>query len=312
MPATYKDGKLVSNTNVSSGNSSSSKNKDSGVQASEGSGGKGGGKPQIASNQVSNSAYNNDKSYGYYNDQGNYVSALKDMFDGGGMNQSGNYFQGGGAISAMLNAAKVRPAGAARARDDQGNYIVDRADIGFRDINDWFDRGGPQASGGKFEGLGLYSALGNMILGEQGERTTYADQVAQAIKDLQNPEKWGVKPTTTGGLLSNPPTKDKPTGGAITDIPPAYEYGGNRPMFPNLVQNIPPAYEYGGNRPMVPSSQLTSVVNNVANGQPSVTPTSMNEPTPDDMMRQKIRNGGYDPTGLGPLEMKLFIEAMGL
>lgn len=201
MPATYKDGKLVSNTNVSSSSSSNSK-KGGGAQATSttgGSGGKGGGKPDIASNQVSSNPYNKDKSYGYYNDQGKYVSAFQDMIDGGGRNQSGNYFEGGGAISAMLNAAKVRPAGAARARDDQGNYIVDRRDIGFRDVGDWFDRGGPQASGGKFQGLGLYSALANLALGEKGQRTPYADQAAQAVQDLQSPAKWGVQPAPAGG-----------------------------------------------------------------------------------------------------------------
>jgi hypothetical protein len=297
MPATYKDGKLVSNTNVSSGNSSGSKNKGGGAQASEGSGGKGGGKPQIASNKVSGSAYNKDKSYGYYNDQGKYVSALQDMFDGGGMNQSGNYFQGGGAISAMLNAAKVRPAGAARARDDQGNYIVDRADIGFRDINDWFDRGGPQASGGEFQGLGLYSALANLVAGQKGDRTPYAAPTQSLLQ---------TEPKTTNPA---PPSGDPIT---ISDIPPAYEYGGNRPMSQNLLQNIPSAYEYGGNRPMVPNSQSLGQVDNVANRQPTITPTSMNEPNPDDMMRQKMISAGYDPTGLGPYEMKLFIDAMGL
>ena len=159
--------------------------------------------------------YNNDGRYGYYGDDGRYVGFWSDATNGGGADTTGNYFQGGGAISAMLNAAKVRPSGAARARDDQGNYIVDRRDIGFRNINDWFDRGGPQASGGKFQGLGSYSALANMIFGEQGQRTTYADQAAQAIKDLQNPVKWGVRPTPAGGLLTNPPTKYKPTGGTI-------------------------------------------------------------------------------------------------
>ena len=208
MPATYKDGKLVSSTSAAPSKSSKSKSIAQATTTTGGSGGKGGGKPDIASNKVSGTPYDTDKSYGYYNDQGKYVSAFQDMLDGGGKNQSGNYFEGAGAISSMLNAAKVRPAGAARERDAQGNYVVDRADIGYRDINDWFDRGGPQASGGKFQGLGTYSGLANLIFGEQGQRTPYADQTAaaaQAVQDLQNPMSWGVKLTPAG----NPP---KPAG----------------------------------------------------------------------------------------------------
>ena len=197
MPATYKDGKLVSNTSAAPSKSSKSKSSAQATTTTGGSGGKGGGKPDIASNKVSSNPYNTDKSYGYYNEQGKYVSALQDMFDGGGKNQSGNYFEGAGAISSMLNAAKVRPAGAARERDAQGNYVVDRADIGYRDFKDMYDRGGPQASGGRFEGLGLYSDFANLLFGEKGQRTPYANQtaaVAQAVKDLQNPVKWGVNP----------------------------------------------------------------------------------------------------------------------
>lgn len=196
MPATYKDGKLVSNTSAAPSKSSKSKSSAQATTTTGGSGGKGGGKPDIASNKVSSNPYNTDKSYGYYNDQGKYVSALQDMFDGGGRNQSGNYFEGAGAISSMLNAAKIRPAGAARERDAQGNYVVDRADIGYRDINDWFDRGGPQASGGKFQGLGTYSGLANLIFGEQGQRTPYAAQTQQPA--AQTPVGGGSQPA---GLL---------------------------------------------------------------------------------------------------------------
>ena len=189
--------------------SSSSKSKNSGAQATSttgGSGGKGGGKPDIASNKVSGNQYNTDKSYGYYNEQGKYVSALQDMFDGGGKNQSGNYFQGAGAISSMLNAAKIRPAGAARERDDQGNYVVDRADIGYRDINDWFDRGGPQASGGKFQGLGQYSTLANLIFGEQGQRTPYAAQTQQPV--VAAPVGGGAQPAGLLGPKARPASID--------------------------------------------------------------------------------------------------------
>ena len=170
------------------------------AQKTSGGGIKGGRDP-IDPSKVEGNKFNTDEKYGYYNDQGKYVSAWQDRIDGGGRNQSGNYFSGGGLISSLLNAFKVRPAGAARARDDQGNYIVNRADIGYRDFNDMIDRGGPQASGGAFQGLGLYSDLANIFLGEKGERTPYAAQsaaAAQAVQDLQNPANWGVKPSSGG------------------------------------------------------------------------------------------------------------------
>ncbi|MGA0926997.1 MAG: hypothetical protein ACO3RW_07350 [Burkholderiaceae bacterium] len=42
--------------------------------------------------------------YGYTDESGNRVSALRDMFNGGGPGQSGTTFQGGGALSSLGNA----------------------------------------------------------------------------------------------------------------------------------------------------------------------------------------------------------------
>lgn len=135
-----------------------------------GGGGKG-GKPDIdvrgASGQQHlkemQAKFNDDNSYGYYNNVGQYVPFHVDIRDGGGMNTSGNYFKGAGPLSTALNVAKVRPAGPARERDAEGNYIIPREQIGYRDSTDWADRGGPQASGGKYEGGGQVSAIFNMI-----------------------------------------------------------------------------------------------------------------------------------------------------
>ena len=272
-------------TTPSSGRSRSQSRETSTPQAREASnsGGKGGGRPQIASNQVSNSAYNNDKSYGYYNDQGRYVSALQDMFDGGGMNQSGNYFQGGGAISAMLNAAKVRPAGAARARDDQGNYIVDRSDIGFRDINDWFDRGGPQASGGEFQGLGLYSALANLVAGQKGNRTPYA---------APNQNLLQTAPRTTNSAppnqITTPPLRG-PAGSTTTiNVPPLSGPAGAPVPQTGLLNQYQEQYE---NIPM--ASQTI--------GMPEVAPTNVT--TFDDFMKmQKEMEQQYGLSSMTPDE----------
>jgi hypothetical protein len=42
--------------------------------------------------------------YGYTDETGNRVSALRDMFDGGGPGRSGERFEGGGALSSLGNA----------------------------------------------------------------------------------------------------------------------------------------------------------------------------------------------------------------
>ena len=55
--------------------------------------------------------------YGYTNQQGNRVSALMDMINGGGAGMAGDTFQGG-ILSGLLNAIGVRPAGY-RARQMQ-------------------------------------------------------------------------------------------------------------------------------------------------------------------------------------------------
>ena len=59
----------------------------------------------------------NDKSFGYFDmNTGTYVPAYIDMFDGGGMNTSGDTFQGAGLYSAALNLANVAPYGYNRPR----------------------------------------------------------------------------------------------------------------------------------------------------------------------------------------------------
>lgn len=62
---------------------------------------------------------------------------------------------------------------------DKGNNIIPQM-FGYRDFTDMTDRGGPQASGGQFQGAGGYSLLANlgaMLTGQDmGERKTYDDQ----------------------------------------------------------------------------------------------------------------------------------------
>jgi len=171
-------------------------------QSMGGSGGKGGGRPDISPSKVKKSKYNTDKSYGYYNASGKYVPWYVDIRDGGGKNQSGNYFVGGGLVSGLLNAAKVRPAGAAREMRD-GQYVVPIEDIGYRDTKDMYDRGGPQASGGLFQGGGKLSTLANLgysLSGQEfGERTPYEKVQTQAVITSTN----GAVPEATRNAISS-------------------------------------------------------------------------------------------------------------
>jgi hypothetical protein len=131
------------------------------AMATSGGGGKGGrpdidvrgesGQQHLAEMQAK---FNNDGSYGYYNNQGGYVPFYVDAFDGGGMDTNNTFFEGAGPISTLLNVAKIAP---------YGQSETPREQIGFRDITDMMDRGGPQASGGKFQGAGSYSGMMNFI-----------------------------------------------------------------------------------------------------------------------------------------------------
>lgn len=62
-------------------------------------------------------ASQNDNRFGYYDmNTGKYIPAFIDMFDGGGKNTSGEFFEGAGLYSAALNAAGVAPYGFNRPR----------------------------------------------------------------------------------------------------------------------------------------------------------------------------------------------------
>ena len=158
------------------------------VKTTGGSGAKGGRNPdldpredrELLQRRIRETA--TDRSYGYYAPDGQYVSAFQDMMDGGGMNATGTYFEGG-PLSTLANVAKIRPSGLASERDAQGNYIVPRENIGFRNLEDMTNRGGPQASGGAYEG-GPYSGFFNTLdqIGgvDQGNRVAYDNPAMEA------------------------------------------------------------------------------------------------------------------------------------
>lgn len=156
---------------------------------SNSSGGKGGGKsvnPSTSKGQKAITASRTKKSgFGYYDDAGKYVPAYIDAFDGGGMNQQGTYFAGG-PLSNILNVMKVAP---------KGSGDVPRERIGYRDLTDMFDEGGPQASGGGFRGAGGFSGLGNianMLAGNESERVGYYDEGGRFYEPPAAPAPSGV------------------------------------------------------------------------------------------------------------------------
>jgi hypothetical protein len=115
--------------------------------------------------------YNTDGRYCYYNTNpnhqkyalGEYVPAFRDMMDGGGFDTNDTFFKGAGPISTLLNVAKIAP---------YGQSETPREQIGFRDITDMRDRGGPQHSGGEFEGGGTISMIGNLMDKLSGREAT--------------------------------------------------------------------------------------------------------------------------------------------
>ena len=190
MASYIKDGQVVKMTEEEENDFNEKFNRGRNIGASaaqpvsrSGGGGKG-GRPDINPNTnegsealaMAQAKFNNDGNYGYYNNEGRYISFMEDAFNGGGMNTTDTFFAGG-PLSNALNVAKVRPMGMARERDAEGNFMVDRADIGYRDATDMTDGGGPQFSGGPKMGGGTVSAMANLIdfLGgvDQGKRKRY-------------------------------------------------------------------------------------------------------------------------------------------
>ena len=119
----------------------------------------------------------------------------------------------------------------------------------YRDLMDMIDGGGAGKMGGKFEGGGLLSLLANAVA------TPYGSEDEERRKRLMQMR----------GLLdmSAPPAAASPAPTTVT--PPAAPRTAPAPSYATMdmgeagrganlgypLQNIPPAYEYGGNRPMM-------------------------------------------------------------
>jgi hypothetical protein len=164
-----------------------------------GAGGKGGRKDVNPSTKSGKSAITRSRGggFGYYDDRGKYVSAFTDAIDGGGKNQSGTYFAGG-PLSDILNVMKVAP---------KGSGDVPRERIGYRDLTDMFDQGGPQASGGGFRGAGGFSGIGNianMLTGNQSERVGYYDEGGRFYEPPAPAPSPSPAPTAQAAISSQP------------------------------------------------------------------------------------------------------------
>jgi|14_taG_2_1085336.scaffolds.fasta_scaffold30659_1 hypothetical protein len=184
--------------------------------------------------------------------------------------------------------------------------------LGYRDYEDMFDRGGRHASGGMYRGAGGYSLMANLahaLSGQEfGERTPYEKIKAEASVKSTN----GAVPEATRNALSGlrpmlrPDNLNVPgpvmAGHNAPTPTPAQDYGYDYPAYAQNTPAAPPA-------PMAQAATgLTIPSAAPAQGVPEMGAVGGSE----EAMRQRMRNAGYDPTGLGPLELQTFIEAMGL
>lgn len=176
--------------------------------------------------------------------------------------------------------------------------------LGYRDMQDMFDRGGRYASGGMYQGAGGYSMLANLahaLSGQEfGERKPYE-------VDIKNPTG------TSTGRGSSPRPQLRP------ETNPYAVGGGFDVTAPPAMTN---PYAVGGGLEVTAAPQMTNPYavgggfdQTAPAAQPAQAATGLTIPSQgpsEEAMRQKMRDAGYDPTGLGPFELQTFIEAMGL
>ena len=126
--------------------------------------------------------------FGYDGDDGKSVSALRDMFDGGGGGQSGPRFEGGGALSSAANTV-FRPSGSR----DRGEPDMRTGPMGF--ARDMFDGGGMNASGNRFQGGNMYGRLAGGLMNSAGIRPLgYAERPREALPGVLEAIMAGIAP----------------------------------------------------------------------------------------------------------------------
>lgn len=203
-------------------------------------------------------------SYGYTTAGGDRVSALRDMFDGGGAGRPGSTFQGGGIIS------------------DIGNAMGGPSSFGFGEGGGDTNRGatlGRMAGGMMFGPLGMIGGgiLGNMLGGgmNRGQAPAPSPMPMPALRSAPSPAMAALAPRASTVPTQRPfaPTDASvpvmPSLPSVMDMPGAVErfiaqYGGmprmqaayTPPPLPGTVM-MDPSFSMpapGVNMPMFPAA----------------------------------------------------------
>ena len=120
----------------------------------------------------------------------------------------------------------------------------------FLSFMDMIDGGGAGKMGDKFEGGGIFSALANLIAtpyGSEDEGRKRERMQALGLLDTQPAAAPAPQVVRGGGMTPAAPRTAPAPSYATMDMGEA----GRGANWGYPLQNIPPAYEYGGNRPMM-------------------------------------------------------------
>ena len=155
--------------------------------------------------------------------------SVGDMFDGGGAGTSGSSFSGGGPISSMANVV-ADPRGSRGSEGQmrpQGRPDMQRMAAGQSQkpnfLQDMFNGGGMGASGDKFQGLGGYSGLLNLLgvkpagAQDRGTLSSYMEALQAASQPQMQPQAPYTPP-----MQPQPPMQ--PPTATSAAVPPASTY----------------------------------------------------------------------------------------
>lgn len=177
---------------------------------------------------------------------------IKDMFDGGGKNATGQTFQGGGPLSAMANAMNIAPSGyhgrqaqinanapaptRAAQMQQQSYRKPTRGTKNYNFFQDIRDGGGMGYEGNNFRGSGGYSVLANMLgLQPMG----YGDRMDEAQALAGGTQTSAAQPSQiAGGTSISAPQRDF-SGTDFSPAPFAFEPVATPPVYGVPMSAIP-------------------------------------------------------------------------
>lgn len=175
--------------------------------------------------------------------------------------------------------------------------------LGYRDYEDMFDRGGPYASGGMYQGAGGVSLLANLAHAasgqEFGERTPYEKVQAKAVIKSTN----GAVPEATRNAIASlrpmlrPETNPYGVGGGFdVTAPPAmtnpYAVGGG--LDATAAPQMTNPYAVGGGLDVTAAPQPPAPA--AAQGVPEMFVPAMGGTQDIASMRNELANAGIDTT----------------